>query len=159
MLSLWFRAHLQWLLGCAFIIYSTKEFADKAITSLHNQLTLPPAKRPIQVKYAEGEAEAFIGENEPKLFVGMISKDATEESLKALFLPFGELEYVTILKDGKGSSRGKGLCFQEFVMVLKGCAFVKFKTKEEALKSIIALNGVHRMEVWCYQVLCLISKG
>ena len=32
-------------------------------------------------------------------------------------------------------------------LVLTGCAFLKYETKEQAIAAIEALNGVHKMEV------------
>ena len=36
----------------------------------------------------------------------MISKQATEEDLNGMFLPFGEIEEQSILKDSDGNSKG-----------------------------------------------------
>ena len=45
--------------------------------------------------------------SERKLFIGMISKQATEEDLNGMFTPFGEIEEQSILKDSDGNSKGK----------------------------------------------------
>lgn len=34
-----------------------------------------------------------------------------------------------------------------FSLGVKGCAFLKYETKEQALAAIEALNGKHKMEV------------
>ena len=44
--------------------------------------------------------------SERKLFIGMISKQATEEDLNGMFTPFGEIEEQSILKDSDGNSKG-----------------------------------------------------
>jgi len=81
----------------------------------------------MQVKYAEGE------QAQPhKLFVGMLTKSTTEQDLQNIFLPFGEIEEVAILR-GVGN-------------VGKGCGFVRYKSRESALKAISALNGAYKLE-------------
>jgi len=105
------------------LTYRTKESCDAAIAALHNKKTFPPAKNPIQVKYAEGQLERF----ENKLFIGQIPRDKTEEDIQALFAPFGEIDSINLLKDPAGVS--------------KGCCFVKFKTREAASKAIHELGN------------------
>lgn len=63
-----------------------------------------------------------------KLYVGNLSPDANEASLKTLFSMFGEVERAYIIPD---KETGKS----------KGFGFVIMSTDEEAQAAIDALNG------------------
>lgn len=67
-------------------------------------------------------------ENKNKLFVGGISFDSTEDSLKELFGKAGTVESATIITDNM-SGRSKGF------------GFVEMSSPEEAQKAIDELNG------------------
>ncbi|KAL7172248.1 hypothetical protein ACSBR2_031860 [Camellia fascicularis] len=114
--------------GCCFVICPSREEADKAVNAYHNKRTLPGASSPLQVKYADGELERL----EHKLFVGMLPKNVSDAELYALFSEYGTVKDLQILRGSQQTS--------------KGCSFLKYETKEQALAAIEALNGKHKME-------------
>ena len=63
-----------------------------------------------------------------KLYVGQLSYDTTNESLKALFAQFGEVASANLIMD-KMTGRSKGF------------GFVEMSSDEDAQKAIDALNG------------------
>jgi len=60
-----------------------------------------------------------------KIFVGQLPKDYTEEHLRAIFAPFGNIEDITLLRDGKES---------------KCCGFVTYTFRIQALGAIEGAN-------------------
>ncbi|OQV20153.1 CUGBP Elav-like family member 1 [Hypsibius exemplaris] len=107
--------------GCCFITYYTRKAALEAQNALHNVRTLPGMHNPIQMKPADSE-----NRTERKLFVGMISKKATEDDIRKMFTAFGPIEDCTILRDSNGSSRG--------------CAFVTLASRQNSLSAIRVLH-------------------
>ncbi|KAH1195528.1 RNA-binding protein BRN1 [Glycine max] len=114
--------------GCCFLICPSREEADKAVNACHNKKTLPGASSPLQVKYADGELERL----EHKLFIGMLPKNVSEVEISALFSKYGTIKDLQILRGSQQTS--------------KGCAFLKYETKEQALAALEAINGKHKME-------------
>lgn len=132
--------------GCAFVTYDNGDSAELAIETLHNKQTLPGMSCPIQVKYAHGgggqaERPAVVpdlgmlghgggfdsGMTEFKLFIGMLPRTVGEDGLRAVFQPYGKIVEVVVLREPDGSSRG--------------CAFVKYERREDAVNAINACNG------------------
>ncbi|KAL3531408.1 hypothetical protein ACH5RR_010730 [Cinchona calisaya] len=114
--------------GCCFVTCPSRQEADKAVSACHNKKTLPGASSPLQVKYADGELERL----EHKIFVGMLPKNVSDAEVSALFSQYGTIKDLQILSGSQQTS--------------KGCAFLKYETKEQALAAIEALNGKHKME-------------
>ncbi|XP_016987812.1 CUGBP Elav-like family member 2 isoform X4 [Drosophila rhopaloa] len=69
---------------------------------------------------------------ERKLFVGMLNKKYTEADVRQLFTGHGTIEECTVLRDQAGQS--------------KGCAFVTFATKQNAIGAIKSLHQSQTME-------------
>ncbi|GAB2220268.1 hypothetical protein Droror1_Dr00007912 [Drosera rotundifolia] len=114
--------------GCCFVICPSRQEADKAVNACHNKKTLPGAASPLQVKYADGELERL----EHKLFVGMLPKNVSEAEVSALFSQYGTIKELQILRGPQQTS--------------KGCAFLKYETKDQALAALEAVSGKHKME-------------
>eukprot|EP01098_Paradermamoeba_levis_P014946 TRINITY_DN734_c0_g1_i1.p1 TRINITY_DN734_c0_g1~~TRINITY_DN734_c0_g1_i1.p1 ORF type:complete len:348 (+),score=75.32 TRINITY_DN734_c0_g1_i1:49-1092(+) len=112
--------------GCAFVTYSTRAEAENAMQNLHNVKKIPPMQNSLQVKVADGEMEKL----NHKLFIGMVPKSLSEDELRPLLQPYGIIEDLIVLRQNG---------------VSKGCAFVKYSSREEALNAINALNG-HRLD-------------
>ncbi|XP_034484016.1 CUGBP Elav-like family member 4 isoform X4 [Drosophila innubila] len=85
--------------------------------------------RALQLKPAENESRSEHLDR--KLFVGMLSKQQTEDDVRQIFHPFGTIEECTILRGPDGAS--------------KGCAFVKFGSQQEAQSAISNLHGSQTM--------------
>ena len=64
--------------------------AEKAIMALHGKHTMPSMTNTIQLSYAKGE-ESEAERPDAKLFIGMLARTATEEDVRALVSPFGQV--------------------------------------------------------------------
>lgn len=103
--------------------------------------------RPLQVKPAGTDARSGIhqqlGDISPvdgflfselrKVFVGMLSKTCNEEDVRKMFELYGAVEEVTVLRDKDGTHRG--------------CAFIKFATRQQAQAAINKMHGSQVMPV------------
>ncbi|CAF3390638.1 unnamed protein product [Rotaria sp. Silwood1] len=113
--------------GCCFVTFYTRKAALDAQNALHNLRTLNGCHHPIQMKPADAE-----NRNERKLFVGMISKNFDEQSIRALFQTYGAIEDCTVLRDPNGKSRG--------------CAFITFQKRQCAVNAIKSMHQSQTME-------------
>ena len=68
-----------------------------------------------------------------KIYVANISFDASEDSIKELFEPFGAVVSVAIITD-------------KFTGKSKGFGFIEMESEESAKKAIAELNGTQFME-------------
>jgi RNA recognition motif-containing protein len=62
------------------------------------------------------------------IYIGNLSTDTTEDTLKTLFSEFGEIENLKVIKD-RFSGRSKGF------------GFIEMPSNSEAEQAILALNG------------------
>lgn len=76
------------------------------------------------MRYAEGETPPPGGE--PKLFVGMVSRSATEEELRGYFSPYGQVLDIHIIRKNGES---------------QGACFVKYDSLDACDTAIGALDG------------------
>lgn len=82
----------------------------------------PPHGRPIKLGRGVSDPSAY----HHKLFVGQVPFEANEHDLWALFSPVGEVLELAILR-----SQGRS----------KGCAFLTYATRQQAVTAINAFNG------------------
>jgi RNA recognition motif-containing protein len=75
---------------------------------------------------------------EHKLFVGMLPKNVSETEVQSLFSEYGTIKDLQILRGSLQTS--------------KGCLFLKYESKEQAVAAMEALNGRHIMEVCAYYI-------
>lgn len=119
--------------GCAFVTFWSSVSASKAQEELHDKFNFPGARKAVQIKPASNSNDQHtVAEQENKLFVGMTSRNADEDTLRELFSPFGEIREIYIIRNADGSN--------------KGCAFLKFAQKEAALAAIDNLHEKYQME-------------
>ncbi len=71
----------------------------------------------------------------------MLSKTATEEDVGRMFEPYGTVEEVTVLRDKEGVSRG--------------CAFIKFASRQQAQAAINKMHGSQVMPVGFLEMFVL----
>jgi RNA recognition motif-containing protein len=118
--------------GCAFVKFASMTKAEECIKQIQAKpFHLPGVQNVIQIKWADGEEQRLgLSGIDPnmatKLFVGSILKEATEENLRDVFEQFGIIDELVLMKENG---------------VSKGCAFIKFRQKEDALLAIRALNA------------------
>ncbi|KAG5184182.1 hypothetical protein JKP88DRAFT_354504 [Tribonema minus] len=112
--------------GCMFITYQTRAAAEAAIEMFNNNVKLPNAQNPLQMRPADSHAGMASAVKENKLFVGMMPARWGEDELRQLFQPYGKITEIYVIRDLDGTS--------------KGCAFVKYEELESANAAIKALH-------------------
>lgn len=115
--------------GCGFVTYSTKEAADKAIAETNEKTQV--GGRTLQTRYANKPGEQHMEPNADgqwKVFVGMLDRNSNEAAVEALFNNYGKVLEVFLMVDKATGG-------------YKGCGFVKYAEKEEALSAISNLHG------------------
>ena len=118
--------------GCAFVTFYKTADGQRAVEDLHDNVTLPNGRKPLQVRPANESPSVSTPIQENKLFVGMTSRNADENVIQEFFEPFGEIREIYLIRNADGSN--------------KGCAFLKFAQAESALAAIEALNDKVVME-------------
>eukprot|EP00758_Cryptobia_borreli_P002683 Tbor_TRINITY_DN3206_c0_g1::TRINITY_DN3206_c0_g1_i1::g.23783::m.23783 len=89
-----------------------------------------PLRYDQQPQYYQGNNNSYNNNSiAGKLFVGQVPYIATEELLRPLFQPYGNIMEIKIMRDGDGRS--------------KGCAWVRYDTQEQAQGAIEALHDKH----------------
>jgi len=126
--------------GCAFVTFTDQKDAETAIEGTNDKIKLPMANRELIVRFAgtaEKKASSAAGGGtaadpiDHKLYVGMLSRKSTEEEIKKIFEPYGEVLEIHLMKH-----KDTGLS--------KGSAFIKYATRDEALRAIRALNEAYK---------------
>ncbi|KAK6164772.1 hypothetical protein DH2020_001636 [Rehmannia glutinosa] len=106
--------------GCCFVICPSREEADKAVNACHNKKTLPGATCSLCIIQASSPLQVKYADGELER-LGIYS-----------IFEYGTIKDLQLLRGYQQTS--------------KGCAFLKFETKEQALAAMEALNGKHKME-------------
>lgn len=86
------------------------------------------------MKYVDDVQKSPNQSQDHKLFVGMVPKHISESNIQALFEKFGSVDDVTVLRNLETGEH-------------KGCAFVRFKQYENALRAVEELNDKYKFEV------------
>ena len=106
-----------------YVEFKDEEGVQKAIALTGQKLLgipiiaqLTEAEKNRQARTTEGTATQSNGIPFHRLYVGNIHFSITEEDLKQVFVPFGELEFVQLQKEDQGRSKGYG--FVQYVLLL-----------------------------------------
>ena len=86
----------------------------------------PDQQQQQQPSSEEAQTTSSLG----KLFVGQVPAVCTEDMLRPVFQPYGEIVEIKIMRDAPGGRS-------------KGCAWVKYATREQAQSAIEALHEQH----------------
>jgi CUG-BP- and ETR3-like factor len=106
--------------GCAFVTLLSPEMATAACSALNHSTTFEGCRSPMVVKPADSN------DGVAKLFVGQIPRNFSEDDMRALLSPYGQVNDVSILRHPDG--------------VTKGCGFATMENKAAAQSAISALD-------------------
>ncbi|KAK4504853.1 hypothetical protein PRZ48_002816 [Zasmidium cellare] len=120
--------------GVGYVEFRSEESVQKAIALTGQKLESIPvivqlteAEKNRVAKTSEGGATQSNGVPFHRLYVGNIHFSITEDDLKDVFEPFGELEFVQLQKEEQGRSKGYG--------------FVQFVDPTQAKEALEKMNG------------------
>ncbi|KAK4550444.1 hypothetical protein LTR36_000022 [Oleoguttula mirabilis] len=120
--------------GVGYVEFKQEESVQKAIQLTGQKLLgipiiaqLTEAEKNRQQRTTEGTATQSNGIPFHRLYVGNIHFSITEDDLKNVFEPFGELEFVQLQKEEQGRSKGYG--------------FVQFVDPAQAKEALEKMNG------------------
>ena len=119
--------------GICYVQYAKASSAAKSLEEMNGTLL---GTKPLKVmlasdKHGQEDPEMLNDKNRSRLFL-VISKSTTETELRNEFKEFGNLQYVKILTDSDGNS--------------KGCAFVKFETPYSAALALENCPSNYKVE-------------
>lgn len=120
---------------CCFVKYRTLNEANRAINVFNGQYTFPGSEFPLTVRYADGERErlGILAENNHKLYVAGLKKQATKKEIEDVFSPYGIVEEVYLIVDELKQRRGS--------------AFIRFSCRDMAVAAMNALHGTFEIKV------------
>ncbi|KAK3704981.1 Phosphatidylinositol-3-phosphatase SAC1 [Vermiconidia calcicola] len=120
--------------GVGYVEFKDEDSVQKAIALTGQKLLgipiiaqLTEAEKNRQARTTEGTATHSNGVPFHRLYVGNIHFSITEDDLKNVFEPFGELEFVQLQKEEQGRSKGYG--------------FVQFIDPTQAKEALEKMNG------------------
>ncbi|EGF97966.1 uncharacterized protein MELLADRAFT_84111 [Melampsora larici-populina 98AG31] len=100
-------------------------------------VTVPPAP-PVQRSYVAPKPRG-PGPNDPnsyaRLYVGSLNFNLTDDDLRQVFQPFGDIEYVDLHRD-QITGKSKGYAF-----TLLTCVNIRFKNMHDAKNAMEKMNG------------------
>lgn len=115
----------------AFVIFGSKDAGDAAIANLHDKYQFQGVSHKLIVRFAIAKADEVQKVAEWKLYIGMLSRQTDDDEVRRLFEPYGIINEVHVIRSPKTGQS-------------KGCAFVKYGTRDEAIRAITALHDKYK---------------
>lgn len=123
--------------GVAFVEFNNSESVNNAVKSLGKVHIPPGCTEPITVNHVHGKANEAS-----KLYVKPLRTGVTEEELRALFMPYGTILSIHIIRKEGSFSYG----------------FIQYMSRHYAMRAVNALNG-QRDKVSDYAVMTVEPAG